>query len=73
MEIQIEPRLLRIIATIDGDFSKVVSEALNLWLRGKILTCPISNDFCANLRGPCNDCFIMNRRNEVSQETEIND
>ena len=63
MEVQVEPKLLSLIATVEGDISKVVSEALNLWLKEKIPTCPITKDFCGKQNGPCNDCFIMNREN----------
>ena len=62
MEIQIENNLLNLIEKVDSDISKVVSEALEIWLKGKVLTCPITDTFCINLDKPCNDCSIIQKR-----------
>lgn len=56
MDIRIEPEILRLIRTVENDISKVVSEALHLWLKEKILICPITEGFCENLQGSCNNC-----------------
>jgi hypothetical protein len=51
----IDSRRLKLLTTIDSDVCKVVSEALDMWLEKKVLTCPFTKNFCEN-NGPCNDC-----------------
>jgi len=58
MEIEVNPKLLHLIATTEKDLSKVIREALDLWLKEKIPTCPITNRFCVNVQGSCNECPI---------------
>ena len=58
MEIQIDPKILSLVTTVDSNISKVMSEALNLWLKEKLPKCPITDTFCENLKGSCNGCPI---------------
>ena len=58
MEIEVNPELLRLIATLERDISEVVHEALTLWLRERILICPITDRFCENVKKSCNECTI---------------
>ncbi len=58
MEVNIDPELLRLIATLEEDISKVVQQALTLWLKKRILTCPITNRFCIDRSKSCNECAI---------------
>ncbi|MGD8546044.1 MAG: hypothetical protein PVH12_07710 [Candidatus Bathyarchaeota archaeon] len=58
MEIEIDPQLLRLISTFEVDISEVVKQALTLWLRERILTCPITKRFCVNINESCNKCTI---------------
>ena len=61
MEIQVEQELLHLINLVGDDFSKVINEALNLWLKGKIPICPLTNRFCVDLQGSCNNCSIAEK------------
>lgn len=58
MEIEIDPKLLRLISTFEVDISEVVKQALTLWLRERILICPITKRFCVNMNVSCNECAI---------------
>ena len=58
MDVQLEPKLLRLVAAFEEDMSKAISEALTLWLKEKVPICPITESFCENLEGSCNDCTV---------------
>ena len=60
MDVQIDPKLLSLVTTVDNDISKVMSEALDLWLTEKLPKCPITEGFCENLQGSCNNCPVTN-------------
>jgi hypothetical protein len=55
MEIKIESHLLDLIASTKVEISKVIPEALNLWLKDKLIICPITRSFCISNK-PCNEC-----------------
>jgi hypothetical protein len=57
MSIKIDQKLLRLIASVEDDISKVISEALKLWLRTKILVCPMNNELCE--KSSCNNCLVL--------------
>lgn len=61
MKIQIDPKLLSLVTTVDSDISRVMSEALGLWLKEKLPKCPLTESFCENLQGSCNNCAIANK------------
>jgi len=54
--IQVNTKLLDLAAFVEKDVSKVINEALNLWLTERILICPITKKFCTQLSGSCNNC-----------------
>ncbi len=58
VNVQVNPKLLRLVTSMEKDVSKAVYEALNLWLKEKIITCPITNNLCTNMNEPCNHCDI---------------
>ncbi len=58
MEVQIDPKILSLVSTVEQDFSKAISEALQVWLEGKILVCPFTEDFCENINSSCNNCSL---------------
>lgn len=58
VSIQVSPKLLDLATSVEKDVTKAVNEALQLWLKKKIVTCPITNRFCINPNQPCNDCEI---------------
>lgn len=58
MEVYVEPKIMELVSTVEKDFSKAVSEALNLWLRERIIICPITKRYCINHNVPCNECPI---------------
>jgi hypothetical protein len=61
MEIQVNTQTLQLISSQEKDINKAVDEALNMWLKTKIATCPITRKFCINPQSPCNDCEIVNQ------------
>ena len=58
MDVQLEPKLLRLVAAFEEDMSKAISEALTLWLKLKVPICPITENFYENIEGSCNDCTV---------------
>lgn len=56
MQTLVDPKLLELTQSIEKDFNKVINEAINLWLKEKILTCPITQKFCKNQQISCNEC-----------------
>ena len=60
MDVQIDPKLLSLAATVESDLARVMSEALDLWLKARVPKCPITDGFCENLRGSCNSCSVTN-------------
>ncbi|MFA5364092.1 MAG: hypothetical protein WC325_02795 [Candidatus Bathyarchaeia archaeon] len=56
VNIQVSSKLLRLVKTMETDVSKAINEGLNLWLKEKIITCPITNNLCTNTNMPCNHC-----------------
>jgi hypothetical protein len=72
MEVQIEPNLLSHILEVEKDISKAISEALNLWLKEKVLTCPITNNFCVTPAISCNACSLtMNNLRKQGSRKKI--
>jgi hypothetical protein len=61
IEIHVDPQLLNRITVLDSDISKVVSVALNMWLkeRQRLLNCPLTHNLCINVHGSCNECSIV--------------
>ena len=66
MEIQVNHKLLKLATALETNIDKVVNEALTLWLKEKMATCPITNQFCT-YNGPCNDCPTTNKATLKSQ------
>jgi hypothetical protein len=58
VNIQVNSKLLQLATSVEKDVSKVVNEALYLWLKKQIIICPVTNGFCININGPCNECDI---------------
>ena len=58
MEIRVDPKILDLVSTLEKDLPKAINEALTLWLRKRMLVCPIANRFCKFIDGSCNDCSI---------------
>ena len=61
LKIQVNSQLLHLATTVEKDVAKAVNEALHLWLKKKIITCPITNSFCTNVNGTCNECEVTKR------------
>ena len=70
MEVRIDPKILGLVADVDTDISRVMSEALDLWLRERLPKCPITEDFCENLRGSCNNCSVTSRMHQTREGEE---
>lgn len=58
LEIELNPTVLQLITSVEEDVSKVVNEAVNLWLKKHVPICPISNRFCVYIKGSCNECPV---------------
>ena len=56
--INIDSRRFKLLTAIDRNVCKVMIEALDMWLEKRVLTCPITKNFCENIQGPCNDCSV---------------
>ncbi|MCW4034010.1 MAG: hypothetical protein NWF03_01455 [Candidatus Bathyarchaeota archaeon] len=56
VNVQVNSKLLQLVQSMEEDISKAVGEALHLWLKEKIITCPITNKLCTNPNTPCNHC-----------------
>jgi hypothetical protein len=58
VNIRIDPEILNLVCSLEKDLTKALNEALNLWLKKRLTTCPITNQFCKSTDGPCNDCAL---------------
>jgi hypothetical protein len=61
VKVQLESKIVNLIVPLEKDVTKVVHEALNLWLKERLIICPITNQFCINPNIPCNDCTITKK------------
>ena len=61
MEIQVDSKVLHLVTSLKIDLNKAINEALTLWLKQKIIVCPITNQFCTFPAGPCNDCSVSQK------------
>jgi hypothetical protein len=61
MKVQLESKIVNLIKPLEKDLTKVVHEALNLWLKKRLTVCPITNQFCINPNRPCNDCALTKK------------
>jgi len=61
MDILVDPALLTLVESIDNDIPKVVTEALNLWIKEKLITRPITKKHCTNNKNPCNECSTFTK------------
>jgi len=61
MKVQLDSNILNLVTSLETDVTKVVHEALTLWLKERLTVCPITNQFCKNSNTPCNDCSITNK------------
>ena len=61
VNIHVNSKLLHLATSVEKDVSKVVNEALYLWLKKKIIICPVTNRFCTNVNNPCNDCDVTSK------------
>lgn len=61
MEIQLDPKILDLVTSLEKDLPKAINESLTLWLRKRLLVCPITNQFCKFNNGSCNDCAVTKK------------
>jgi hypothetical protein len=59
MEIQLNPKILKLVTSLETNVTKAINEALKLWLKEKMACCPITNQFCIHSNEPCNDCTVL--------------
>lgn len=61
LAIPLDPQLVKRVTAIDADILKVISEALDMWLKEKQrwLNCPFTGKFCINLHSSCNECSVV--------------
>jgi hypothetical protein len=53
---------MRLVSKVEKDSTKAVREALSLWLKQKLLTCPLTKQFCENTDISCNHCLEIKDR-----------
>lgn len=58
MNIEFDSELLNLVTSLETDVNKAVNEGLTLWLKEKMIICPITKKFCINPNCPCNNCDI---------------
>ena len=56
MQVEVEPKLMELVESLGDTLKNAVNEGLNLWLKQKLTTCPITKKFCTNNQNPCNEC-----------------
>lgn len=70
MEIRVNPKILKLVTSLETNVTKAINEALNLWLKEKLTSCPITNQFCIN-DGPCNDCPVLKESSLENQRFRV--
>ena len=63
MEVQVDPKLLKLVESQSENLVTAVNEALKLWLGQKLTTCPITKRICTNNQIPCNECPTFTKTN----------
>lgn len=71
MEIRVNPKILKLVTSLETNVTKAINEALNLWLKEKMTSCPITNQFCIHNNEPCNDCHILKESSLENQRFRI--
>lgn len=61
MDIQIDTKILTLVSSLEADLAKAVNEGLTLWLKKRLIVCPITKQFCELPNTPCNDCFLTRK------------
>ena len=61
MEVLLDPKILYLVSSLEKDLPKAINEALTLWLKKRIIVCPITNHFCKIINGSCNDCSVAKK------------
>ena len=56
MQVEVDNKIINLVESLGEQIKTAVKEGLNLWLKQKITTCPITKQFCTNNQNPCNDC-----------------
>jgi hypothetical protein len=56
MQVDADPKLIKLVESVGENIIIAVNEGLNLWLKQKLITCPITKKFCTNNLNPCNEC-----------------
>ena len=62
LEIPVNPKLLKLVESLDENIVKAIDEGLNLWLKEKLTRCPVTNKFCTNNQNPCNECNTFTQK-----------
>jgi hypothetical protein len=62
MEIQLDSKIYSLVTSLEKDLNKAVHEALTLWLKERLLVCPITNQLCEFQLGQCNDCPVTKKQ-----------
>lgn len=64
MQVLVDPRLLKLVESLGENIVKAVDEGLNLWLKEKLTTCPVTKKFCTNNQNPCNECNTFTKNQQ---------
>jgi hypothetical protein len=69
MEVQVDPKLLRLVESQSENIVKALNEALKLWLEQKLITCPITKRICTNNQIPCNECSTFTKIKKLRKKS----
>ena len=61
MEIMLDSQIVNLVSSLETDLTKVIHEALAIWLKERLTVCPITKQFCTSTDGPCNDCAVTQK------------
>ena len=61
MDIRLDSKILNLVTSLETDLTKAINEALTMWLKERLLVCPMTNQFCKYPEGPCNDCSLTKK------------
>jgi len=61
VDIRLDSKILNLVTSLETDLTKAINEALTMWLKERLLVCPMTNQFCKYPEGPCNDCSLTKK------------
>ncbi|MEJ2271835.1 MAG: hypothetical protein P8X91_05040 [Candidatus Bathyarchaeota archaeon] len=66
MQIEVDPKLIELVESQGEKIKTAINEGLNLWLKQKLITCPMTKKFCTNNQNPCNECTTFTQSHKLN-------